>query len=270
MMPQFLRCIQVLCHVYPHYQQAFLPPFLKTSSGTGASGGGKVKRTDSFGSTTDKSESPRSRLFGSFSGHRRAGSQSSQTEFPSVTDQQMLSVSLGSLGSIQLPQDPLERLETVWTSLSSWFDLLLNELEKLDSTSTLTLLEESLADASREELEKEEEVKLKPAIVEDLLSPTDSFPLPNLAAAIVNSAPPERRLVFLKPNISFDELEDEDKKLKRRSWHVERVASRFLMREDSESSSSLPTLMRSLSANGDKSENHCIMLKVYLVMIEFV
>lgn len=109
MMPQFLRCIQVLCHVYPHYQQAFLPPFLKTAT-TGASG---VKRTDSFGSLTDKGEPPRSRLFGSFSGHRRAGSQSSQAEFPSVTDQQMLSVSLGSLGSIQLPPDPLERLETV-------------------------------------------------------------------------------------------------------------------------------------------------------------
>ena len=268
-MPQFLRCVQVLCHVYPHYQQAFLPPFLKPSSTTGASGGGKVKRTDSFGSTTDKGEPPRSRLFGSFSGHRRAGSQSSQTEFPNVTDQQMLSVSMGSLGSIQLPPDPLERLETVWASLSSWFDLLLNELEKLGSTSTLTCLnnnkEESPSDTATDDKEDEqdEEVKQKPVVVEDLLSPADSLPLPNLAAAIVNSAPPERRLVFLKPNISFDELEDEDKQFKRRSWHVERVASRFLLRENSESSSSLPTLMRSLSAGGDKSQTISIVFTFY-------
>ena len=53
-----------------------------------------------------------------------------------------------------------------------------------------------------------------------------------LAAAIVNSAPPYRRHVFLQPSRSFengpDECFSDNPVHKRRSWHVERVTARML------------------------------------------
>ena len=52
-----------------------------------------------------------------------------------------------------------------------------------------------------------------------------------LAAAIVLSAPLQRRAAYLKSSSSFDETQASDfaeTTLKRRSWHVDRVAARYL------------------------------------------
>ena len=71
-----------------------------------------------------------------------------------------------------------------------------------------------------------------------------------LAAAIVHTTPLKRRVVFLKASSSCDEPPLSafcDTALKRRSWHVDRAAVRYLTL--GESFTSLPNFDRSLSSD---------------------
>ena len=71
-----------------------------------------------------------------------------------------------------------------------------------------------------------------------------------LAAAIVQTTPLKRRVVFLRASSSCDDpplSEFCDTALKRRSWHVERAAARYLTL--GESFTSLPNFDRSLSSD---------------------
>ena len=71
-----------------------------------------------------------------------------------------------------------------------------------------------------------------------------------LAAAIVHTTPLKRRVVFLRASSSCDEpplSQFSDTALKRRSWHVERVAARYLAL--GQSFTSLPNFDRSLSSD---------------------
>ena len=82
-----------------------------------------------------------------------------------------------------------------------------------------------------------------------------------LAAAIVNSAPQERRAIYLKSSSSFDIAEPtlplvrlSDMAHKRRSWHVERVAARILTLGGGGSLTSLTAFSRSLSSDSTTTE----------------
>ena len=196
--------------------------------------------------------------------------------------------------------DPFEQLETVWSSLESWFDLLMMEVEKLQDVSSAH--EDSVdskqegscddEDIARKKEEEEEEEKKAVVIKVDAVqiekqvdakqtstsigkldSPSRKphLALPTvqsslLAAAIVQSAPIERRTAFLKTSSSFDqtsplssEQEDGESKRngpawrdKRRSWHMERFTTRYLA--SGGSLSSIPALQRSLSTEANHGE----------------
>ena len=82
-----------------------------------------------------------------------------------------------------------------------------------------------------------------------------------LAAAIVNSAPQERRAIYLKSSSSFDIAEPtlplvrlSDMAHKRRSWHVERVAAHILTLGGGGSLTSLTAFSRSLSSDSTTTE----------------
>ena len=82
-----------------------------------------------------------------------------------------------------------------------------------------------------------------------------------LAAAIVNSAPQERRAIYLKSSSSFDVAEPtlplvrlSDMAHKHRSWHVERVAARILTLGGGGSLTSLTAFSRSLSSDSTTTE----------------
>ena len=97
-------------------------------------------------------------------------------------------------------------------------------------------------------------------------SPTNpSLKLPTaqtsvLAAAIVSSAPSHRRAAFLYPSSSVDlapSLGIDERAMKRRSWHVERVTARLLSTISPGSSlTHLPTFNRSISNDTTLSELH--------------
>ena len=78
-----------------------------------------------------------------------------------------------------------------------------------------------------------------------------------MAAAIILSAPAKRRRVFLKSSTSIDSDTvlslAENKALKRRSWHVERVCRVIALEEDF---ASLPSLSRSVSSEACPAKNH--------------
>ena len=79
-----------------------------------------------------------------------------------------------------------------------------------------------------------------------------------LAAAIVSSAPSHRRAAFLYPSSSMDltpSLSINERAMKRRSWHVERVTARLLSTMSPGSSlTHLPTFNRSISSDTTQSE----------------
>ena len=81
--------------------------------------------------------------------------------------------------------------------------------------------------------------------------------LSDMAAAIILSAPAKRRRVFLKSSTSIDGDAalslTENKALKRRSWHVERVCRVIAQEEDF---SSLPSLPRSVSSDACPEKTH--------------
>ncbi len=208
-MPQFLRCIKVLCLLYPFYKQTVSAQ----SPNTLPNHSSPTRRTDSIGGHLDRPNPPRARSFlNSWAGHRRTGSTHDELDDQSKTE----------------IDDPFEKLEMIWTSLESWFDLLLTEILKLSD-------------------QKLQEHKI------DLT--TTSSDTTQLAAAIILSAPPKRREVFLKASISFDNSQQVINKSQwRRSWHAERYVRVTPLAEEQDSPSSLPSYNRSKStemANND-------------------
>ena len=233
-MPQFLRCITMLCSLYPNYNKIqlhhntarSLPRDLMTTSSA------RVRRTDSLGSHLESSRSTRAATLSFFSNlsgsHRRTNSHGAPVDIDDILIEResMISASLGDVASMEFPADPFEALEVVWTSLASWFDLLKKEVIKIEAT------DDSLSEA----------------VPELSSTPTDTS---QLAAAIVLSVPPKRRQVFLQNSLSLEGdsfCRMNSKELKRRSWHVERFARVLALEEDQEFSS-LPSFYRSISSD---------------------
>lgn len=231
LMPEFLRCIKILCSLYPYYKQALSMNSSQDSSS-------HQRRTVSVGgSPSDPGRpSPRARSFlNSWAGHRRTGSSDEIVEGGSSGGGHVPVFSYGS-GTIELSEDPFDKLETVWSSLESWFDLLLKEVQKLSTSKSQT----------------------KPEVPPDVLINDTS----QLAAAIILSAPPKRREVFLKPSVSFESRKDDKKKAGwRRSWHPDRYVKVTPLNEEEHeegltSMSSLPTYVRSKSSEQPINDNN--------------
>ena len=223
LMPQFLRCIKILCTLYPFYRQA-QPRTITTTSTLPAGPVSPNRRADSIGTHLDR-PSPRARSFlNSWTGHRRTSS--TPDDFNDKT-------------GIDLFEDPFDQLEMIWTSLESWFDLLLKEIFKLSD-------------------QKLQEHKIDKT--------TDTS---QLAAAIILSAPPKRREVFLKPSISFDSPQQvADKSNWRRSWHADRyVRVTPLSEEQDTSTSSLPSYNRSKSTEMSTTNNTDISKNLLLLLL---
>ena len=170
--------------------------------------------------------------------------------------------------------DPFEQLETVWSSLESWFDLLMMEVDKIQAADK--------AQGERDDDRDEEKVKEMDGNIDNVgesliaqqspsrdstTSRKPQLSLPTvqssrLAAAIVQSAPIDRRDAFLRTSSSFDHsspsLSKQDGSSgsgvgvavrdKRRSWHMEnRFTTRYLA--SGGSLSSIPSFQRSLSSD---------------------
>ena len=259
-----------------------------------------VRRVGSYGSLLD---SPRSRGGSgrsrrrSFRGHRRSHSQ---------TNPPRPGTNSGSHGSNTSPSsppsqshsdtisNPFEELEMVWGSLESWFDLLMVEVQKLEEQN-----ENVVTESGKQTLEPKSDlgtVASEPAPKPEICphSPTNDYHTPDisppssprrkpqlpslqssqLAAAIVNSAPQERRAIYLKSSSSFDVAEPtlplphlNDAALKRRSWHVERVVARILTLGCGGSLTSLPTFSRSLSSDPERASGECRTLQTKLLTV---
>ena len=231
-------------------------------------------------------------------GHRRSHSQSTNPEGDSPTAtrenrSQTLAIALPPPGSpttthhLSSPSrktslsisDPFEQLEMVWDSLESWFDLLMIEVAKIQAVENCQVEVVSDNHNSSGDHKVEVEVKIENAPETERLPSTkgDGPPrkpqleLPTvqssrLAAAIVQSAPVERRDAFLTPSSSFDHSsinsvtgsrQESSRKAgcssmdKRRSWHVERFTTRYLATGGS--LSSIPALHRSMSSEASQA-----------------
>lgn len=231
LMPEFLRCVKILCSLYPYYKQALS---MMSSSQSSQDSSSQHRRAGSIGSPLDPGRrSPRARSFlNSWAGHRRTGSSDGMIEGGGVPPTTSSSSSGGNIpmffsygsGTIELSEDPFDKLETVWSSLESWFDLLLKEVQKLSN-----------AKAGKSEVPD--------------VSTNDTS---RLAAAIILSAPPKRREVFLKPSVSFENHKDDKKKAGwRRSWHPDRYVKVTPLNEEEhegQNMSSLPAYIRSKSS----------------------
>ena len=281
-MPSFLRGIRALCTLYSYYTNTarteLSHSLLSHSVPTSPSGRDNtlspvpnVRRTGSFGSLLDSPSRNRGRSILRFSGHRRSQSQSSPPNSNHSPSQDLSSpphrTHSGPQTQTSTISDPFDNMEMVWSSLESWFDLLMNEVEKIQKEEqglTVTQL-------SHQSVEPDTKQNLVPNLATS--SPGSDIPSPKpptvvfppcdsppqkkrlslvqtsqLAAAIVNSAPPQRRTVYLKTSTSFDETPMSsfcDRVLKRRSWHMERVAARYL----TTIGDSQPSFDRSLSSD---------------------
>ena len=296
-MPQFLRAVHILCALYKYYLDAVgveSSPIINSVPSSPLSTSvpnsnlqehnSDVRRVGSYGSLLDsprgRGGSGRSRRR-SLRGHRRSHSQ---------TNPPRSGTNSGSHGSNTSPStppsqshsdaisNPFEELEMVWGSLESWFDLLMVEVQKLEEKS-----ENMDTEPGKQTLEPKSDLGTEPAPKPENSphSPTNTIPdisppssprrkplklqLPSLqssqlAAAIVNSAPQERRAIYLKSSSSFDIAEPtlplphlNDAALKRRSWHVERVVARILTLGCGGSLTSLPTFSRSVSSDPERA-----------------
>ena len=167
LMPRFLRAIRALCCLYPHYQQALqqseiagasasVPHSVPTSPATLSSSDPlqqAVQRASSFGTLLDNNAAsqnthprtqtvpaPNNLVHHSTRDHRRTHSQtipseeawhaatSLSGETPPIFLQSASIIIEG--GRLCVLRDPFAKLETVWASLESWFDLILTEVEK--------------------------------------------------------------------------------------------------------------------------------------------
>ena len=220
-------------------------------------------------------------------GHRRSHSQSTNPDnSPTTTSRENRSQTLAvALASPTTPQrtgsgnshrgkrsreasfsisDPFEQLETVWNSLESWFDLLIMEVAKLQATETTSA--QAVITSKKQEIEPQvrvqtpEEVLPKEPSESEQNTRKPQLALPTvqssrLAAAIVKSAPIDRRAAFLRPSSSFDHSSPLSSETsgpsvamdKRRSWHMEQLfTTRYLA--SGGSLSSIPSFQRSLSS----------------------
>lgn len=165
LMPQFLRAVRALCNLYPIFKRAFqrgeiiggdsVPRSVPASPATTDSvdpfqSSPNVRRAGSFGSLIDSSSRHHRghtaanpvrltrRGYGSSGlAHRRTHSQTlppsernhdGENAFVSSPSRKKDSVS-SDVGSLIL-EEPFQKLEIVWASLESWFDLILAEVEK--------------------------------------------------------------------------------------------------------------------------------------------
>lgn len=175
--------------------------------------------------------------------------------------------------------DPFEQLETVWNSLESWFELLMTEVAKLQATETTSaqamIISKNRGNKSAQKQEIEPQVcaqtpkealpKRPSESEQNTRKPQLALPTiqsSRLAAAIVKSAPIDRRAAFLRPSSSFDHsspsLSSEASGPsvvmdKRRSWHMEQLfTTRYLA--SGGSLSSIPSFQRSLSSETNLGE----------------
>lgn len=266
LMPQFLRAVRALCNLYPIFKQALqrgeiigsdsVPRSVPASPATTDSvdpfqSGSNVRRARSFGSLIDSnSRHHRSQMaanpvrltrrgYGS-SGltHRRTHSQTlppsernhdGENSFVSSSSRKNDSVSADV--ELLMLEEPFQKLEIVWASLESWFDLILAEVEKttglpgskvagkallmrrmqsVDGTSEAPsqaadsvpegLMSNGTARKGAMEFQEQDVVlSEKPQRKRSRVGLTLSMPQSNLlAAAIVNSTPVERRVAYLR------------------------------------------------------------------------
>ena len=162
LMPQFLRAVRALCNLYPIFKRALqrgeivgsdsVPRSVPASPATTDSvdpfqSGPNVRRARSFGSLIDSnSRHHRSqtatnpvrltrRGHGSSGlAHRRTHSQTlSPSERNHDGENSFVSSSScknDSMSADVMLEEPFQKLEVVWVSLESWFDLILAEVEK--------------------------------------------------------------------------------------------------------------------------------------------
>ena len=158
LMPQFLRAVRALCRLYPHYRQALqrseiarasniTPHSVPTSPAIVSNSAPNVHRAGSFGSllenTSHHSHHPRTQYIPAATntvqsttrrGHRRTHSQtlpvSSGGDVPPISPHSFQNGATPNRGGIPVLGDPFVKLEPVWSSLESWFDLILTEVER--------------------------------------------------------------------------------------------------------------------------------------------
>lgn len=294
----------MLCNLYKYYFEAAkdhasrspeihsvpASPLVPTTDSLNPPSSATVRRTGSIGSILDSSHGQAASAGGRGGGgrsvfrrgHRRAHSgpnnEDDSSNSPSSRDTRANTIAIGSTpttphrsstssSSVSI-SDPFDQLETVWSSLESWFDLLVSEVEKtrnqvnqkqgakkpdvsVTTSDAASTSDTGTPDKPLPPSEDEEQPKMKK-------KPNLRLPSSELAAAIVNSIPVERRNAFLKPSISFEghlrprsrarkEFAD-----KRKSWHVDRVAARYLSVVSPENS--CPEFNRSLSSDSELSK----------------
>lgn len=207
-MPQFLRYVHVLCSLYQYYlsgvkqyfqsPEASLPVYTRAnlSASYSASLHGSASAARDSSSTLNRvgsvdggvlrTRSATTRTFLSTLGHQRTGSQGNPLELVARMESDVeptCSVSLGSLASPRIPPNPLERMEIVWDSLFSWFDLLMKEVQKLHEVG-----EERSSEASSSSYGKEECPKAvaTPGMKTIVLEETEDKPVVSVSRAPVS------------------------------------------------------------------------------------
>ena len=305
LMPQFLRAVRILCTLHKYYLDAVgaepsSSPIINSVPSSPLSTSipnsnlqeltSDVRRVGSYGSLLDnprnRGGSGRSKLR-SFRGHRRSRSQTNPPQSGTNSGSNTSPSSPPSQSHSDTISNPFEELEMVWGSLESWFDLLMVEVQKLEEQN-----ETLVTGPGKQTPEPKSNLGTEPASKPEISphSPTNSSHTPDispsssprrkpsklqlpslhssqLAAAIVKSAPQERRAIYLKSSSSFDVAEPtlplphlNDAALKRRSWHVERVVARMLTLGCGGSLTSLPTFSRSLSSDPERPSGECTSL----------
>ena len=138
LMPQFLRYIKVLCALYPYYRGA--APSLTVTTPTHPRQVSPTSRVRQNESILESSRQRRAATIAFFSGrgregggHVRANSHGSPVDIVNEIERDhSMRASLSDVtSSFNVGSDPLEQLDSVWISLSSWFELLQNEIAKL-------------------------------------------------------------------------------------------------------------------------------------------
>ena len=142
LMPQFLRYIKVLCALYPYYRGAV--PSLTMTTPTHPRQVSPTSRVRQNESVLESSRQRRAATIAFFSGrgregggHVRANSHESPVDIVNEIERDhSMTASLSDVtSSFNVGSDPLEQLDSVWISLSSWFELLQNEIAKLPEVS---------------------------------------------------------------------------------------------------------------------------------------
>ena len=157
LMPQFLRAVRVLCHLYPLYRKGLqrseitgvtpaphsvpTSPAITSSSDFLDHSALSIQRAGSFGSLLESGSRVGHTRTQTVTGaanlvqlpkrrdHRRTHSQTLPAEDTAGWACQA-ECGRGGRGGPPSLEDPFSKLEAVWSSLESWFDLILTEVEK--------------------------------------------------------------------------------------------------------------------------------------------